>query len=233
MMKIRCIWEHNGSDTLLYADDFPGAYARGETLEAAIRKMPAEICAYQRWAGLPKEKGEVEIVQEKDSDLAICDADSDVLFESESKPLTMDEYQVLKQLVMKSAKDFHTLYDAIPDKQQSILPVRKTFYGQVPRTAQEMYEHTKSVNDYYFGEIGVETDHEGSIAECRERGFAALEETPDFLLMKPCEGSYGEEWSLRKVMRRFLWHDRIHAKAMVRMAKKTFGYDQVDDPFGF
>jgi hypothetical protein len=47
------------------------------------------------------------------------------------------------------------------------------------------------------------------------------------------EGSYDELWSLRKVMRRFLWHDRIHAKAMYRMAIKTFGALGVDNTFKF
>lgn len=42
-MTINCVWEHNGRDTLLYAVDFVGAYTRGETLEAAVRKMQAEI----------------------------------------------------------------------------------------------------------------------------------------------------------------------------------------------
>lgn len=232
-MKIRCIWEHNGSDTLLYAENFPGAYTRGVTLETAIGKMPEEVRSYQRWTGMKEETAEVEIVQEKQSDLAICDADSDVIFDSERKPLTMDEYQALKQLVLKSAKDFQKLYDSISDKNRSALSVRKTFYGQVPRTAKEMYEHTKSVNDYYFGELGIDADHEGSIVECRERGFTVLENTPDFLLMQPREGSYGEEWSLRKVMRRFLWHDRIHAKAMYRMAIRTFGQKAADNPFDF
>ena len=45
-MTINCVWEHNGRDTLLYAVDFVGAYTRGETLEAAVRKMQAEICSY-------------------------------------------------------------------------------------------------------------------------------------------------------------------------------------------
>lgn len=26
-----------------------------------------------------------------------------------------------------------------------------------------MYEHTRNVNDYYFGEIGISADNEGSI----------------------------------------------------------------------
>ena len=113
------------------------------------------------------------------------------------------------------------------------MPVRSTFYGQLPRTAFEMYEHTKNVNDYYFGEIGITTDHEGSIVKCRERGFGLLESQPDFLENTVYLGSYDEEWSLRKVLRRFIWHDRIHAKAMYRMALKTFGNNAVPNIFHF
>ena len=94
-----------------------------------------------------------------------------------------------------------------------------------------MYEHTLGVNDYYFGEIGVETDHEGAIVSCRARGFQALETAPDFLQNRLFSGSYGEEWRLRKVMRRFLWHDRIHARAMTRMAGRTFPESALPDPF--
>lgn len=46
-MTINCVWEHNGRDTLLYAVDFVGAYTRGETLEAAVRKMQAEMLLSQ------------------------------------------------------------------------------------------------------------------------------------------------------------------------------------------
>ena len=50
-MEIRCIWEHNGSDTLLYAENFIGAYTRGKSLEEAKIKMPAEIKSYLNWHG--------------------------------------------------------------------------------------------------------------------------------------------------------------------------------------
>jgi hypothetical protein len=96
-----------------------------------------------------------------------------------------------------------------------------------------MYEHTKNVNEYYFSEIEVEADNIGSIYECRKRGFEALEAKPDFLNNPIIEGSYGEEWSLRKVFRRFIWHDRIHAKAMYRMAVKEFGIEYIPNPFCF
>ena len=233
-MKIECVWEHNGEDTLLYAGSLPGAYTRGESLETALRKMDREAISYLRWTGAPDpERVAVEIVQERVSSLEIRDADSDVLFESEKVPLSFEEYAQLKALTLKSAEDFLALYEAVPDKTRSCLPVRQTFYGQVPRTAEEMYIHTKSVNSYYFGEIGVEADNEGTIADCRRRGFAALEATPDFLANPVVCGCYGEAWTLRKVLRRFLWHDRIHARAMYRMACNTFGSKLIPNIFIF
>ena len=233
-MVVNCVWEHNGNDTLLYAIDFVGAFTRGESLEIAKAKMPQEIVAYLKWLGVDTSDNiEVVIVEEKGSDLAIKDADSDVLFESEKAPLTSDEYEKLKALALKSAKDFLALYESIPNKSAAAIAERKTFYGQVPRTADEMYEHTKNVNEYYFAEISVDADNGGTIYECRRRGFEALEAKLDFLKNDVTEGSYGEDWSLRKVLRRFIWHDRIHARAMYRMAVKVFGVENVANPFCF
>lgn len=229
-----CVWEHNGNDTLLYATNFVGAYTRGESLEIAKTKMPQEIVSYCSWLGMEAAgKTEIVIVGEKCSELTIRDADSDVLFESEQAQLTIEEYETLKTLALKSAKDFLALYESIPDKNAAAAPERKTFYGRVPRTANEMYEHTKNVNTYYFAEIAVDADHDGNIYECRKRGFESLESNPDFLQNTVRKGSYGEDWSLRKVLRRFIWHDRIHARAMYRMAIKVFGAENVVNPFYF
>ena len=233
-MTINCVWEHNGNDTLLYATNFVGAYTRGESLEIAKAKMPQEIVSYCNWLGMDAAgKTEIVIVEEKRSELTIRDADSDVLFESEQAQLTIDEYETLKTLALKSAKDFLTLYESIPDKNKAAIPERKTFYGRVPRTANEMYEHTKNVNTYYFAESAVDTDNDGNIYECRKRGFESLESNHDFLQNTVRKGSYGEDWSLRKVLRRFIWHDRIHAKAMYRMATKVFGVESIVNPFYF
>ena len=235
-MKIECVWEHNGNDSLLYSSNFIGAFTRGATKEEAIGKMPLEITSYTKWMGgsvlLPL-ISDIEVIQEKASELDICDADSDVLFDTETIALSENEYMRLKALTLKSARDFLALYEAFPDKNQSVLTARKTFYGDVPRTAEEMYRHTKNVNAYYFGEIGTGTDNSGSILDCRQRGFEALEKQPTFLDLGVFDGSYGELWSLKKVLRRFIWHDRIHAKAMYRMGIKTFGKSIIPDIFSF
>ena len=231
-MRILLTWEHNGDDSLLYVQNYPGAYARGRNLQEALDKIPAEVHSYCRWAGLPWEADyEVEVTEEKISRLRISDADSDVIFEAEKEPLTHEEYERLKELALHSARTFEALYQAIPDKHRSALKERETFYGKVPRTAAEMYSHTRQVNSYYFGEIQVEADNEGSLEECRRRGFENLEKQADFLKNRVFEWE-DETWSLRKVLRRFIWHDRIHARAMWRMACKTFeGFKT--DTFGF
>lgn len=233
-MTIRCIWEHNGPDSLLHLAGYPGAYTRGASLEEALAKVPAELAAWHRWLGLdaPAECA-AEIVQEHAADLQVRDADSDVLFGSEAGPLTLEDYRRLKALALRSAQDFLRLYRAVPDPDASCLPARATFYGQRPRTAREMYEHTKNVNSYYFGEIGVDAGNDGDIAASRARGFALLEQRPGYLENPVVDGSYGEQWSLKKVCRRFVWHDRIHAKAMWRMACRTFGAGSVPDVFCF
>ena len=50
-MKIRCVWEHNGNDSILYADSFIGAFTRGASKDLAIQKMPSEIKSYLMWKG--------------------------------------------------------------------------------------------------------------------------------------------------------------------------------------
>ena len=147
MQTLGCVWEHNGDDSLLYSVEFPGAFARGETLEAALGKMEREVRAFLRWRGTPADGPlSFEIVQEAPSRLDIRDADSDVLFAAETGPLSRDTYRERKALALKSAADFQALYDAVPEKDVGCAPARRTFYGPVPRTASEMYAHVLHVN---------------------------------------------------------------------------------------
>ena len=223
-MKIRCVWEHRGEDTILWPPEHPGAFARGASLSEALAKLPGDLKEWSAWTGVPApEDAEPVVAGEIESRLDVRDADSDALLDAEREPLPWEEYERLRDMALRSAEQFLRLYESVPDPDRSANPVRQTFYGAVPRTAREMYEHTKNVNAYYFGKIGVEADNDGDIVDCRRRGFAELEKQPDFLNNPLFEGSWDEDWTLRKLLRRFIWHDRLHARAMVRMVRRTFG----------
>ncbi len=234
-MKIRVIDEYNDKGHLVYAENLPGAYVRGKSLDEAVKKLPDEVERYMLWAGMETYCAVPEhtVVQEKRSSLAVEDADSDVIFDSERRPMDMYSYMSLRKLALKSAEDFLLLYQSVPDKDSALQAPRKTFYGDVPVTARQMYEHTKNVNSYYFEQLSVEVSNAPDILACRKTGFDLLEQQENFLTNGAVSGSWNEEWSLRKLLRRFIWHDRIHARAMYRMAAALFGRDAVVDPFFF
>lgn len=237
LITVDAVVEYNDAGYLVYAGNFPGAFARGRILEEAREKMDGEIRRYVLWAQgtrLPQDAQIMtRIVQEKRSSLQVCDADSDVLFDSERPPMEAGEYAAQKTLAIRSASDFQKLYDAVPDRHCTCLPARQTFYGARPRTAEEMYLHTNNVTSYYVGEIGVNLQNTLAIAENRRQAFRLIECVPGFLNNAIFDGSYNEQWSLRKVLRRFLWHDRIHARALWRMATRIWGADMTSDPYHF
>ncbi len=225
--------EYNDHGCLLWALDCPGAFARGRTREEAEAKLPADVAAWCRWAGWELPLGPVAVTEENDQpDLNVADADSDMIFAGERAPMTRREYDALRALVLRSARDLDALYAAIPDPDAPLAPARGTFYGAYPNTARAMFEHTNGVTNYYVGELGAEAEPMSGCYEYRLKGLAALEALPDFPDLPVTEGSYGELWSLRKVLRRFLWHDRIHARAMYRRAKAVWG-EVIPDPFRF
>jgi len=225
--------EYSDKGGILYSLDCPGAFARGRSREEAVAKLPADVEAFCRWAGWEIPAGSVVITEEKfQPDMKVEDADSDMMLACERQPLTAEEYARLRALVLKSARDFDMLYASIPDPDAPLGDPRGTFYGEYPNTARRMFTHTNSVTAYYVGEVGAETDNLPGCHENRLNGLKALEEIPDFLNLPVIEGSYDELWSVRKVLRRFLWHDRIHARAMYRRAKAVWG-DRIADPFRF
>ena len=221
-MKIEAVCEYNDLGYLIYAANYPGAFVRGTTENEALAKFPGEMRSYLRWCGAltaDAEAPEVEIMQRKLSELQICDADSDVLFNLERLPMTQAEYEAQKLLTLKSARDFEALYRSIPHPDISGRPPRRTFYGEVPRTPRRMYEHVNQTTAYYAAAFGIKLENLPELLE-------------DFLSGRVHTAPDGEEWTLRKLLRRFLWHDRIHARAMWRTATALWG-DSVANPFFF
>ncbi len=46
VMRIECVWEHNGNDSILYSCNIIGAFTRGRTKEEAIGTSILKICTF-------------------------------------------------------------------------------------------------------------------------------------------------------------------------------------------
>lgn len=231
-MHIDAICETNGKGWLLWAAQCPGAFARGATENEALAKLPGDVRRFLHWAGEPA--GDITVTPGApiESSLHTEDADSDLLLEADCAPMTEADYAAAKLLVLKSARDFCTLFESIPNPDISPRAPRTSFYGPVPRTPREMYDHTNHTTAYYMAAFGIPFENMPDLYANRLQALAEIEEREELLTGKVCTAPDGERWTLRKLLRRFLWHDRIHARAMWRMAAPLWG-SAVADPFGF
>lgn len=235
MDEIFVNYEHNDKGVLLWAVKFPGAFSRGADFAEAAAKMPSVCRQYRLWSGTgtPPTGEEVKVLHEFKTSLAVEDADSCALFPEEKLPMTMVEYISLKSLCLKSARDFMTVYLSIPQKDRGLLKSRKTFYGKIPTTAREMMEHTNSTLSYYAAGVGIDMENLPDFVENRQQLLTKLEELPFFLSNQVYTAPDGEQWTVKKVLRRLLWHDRIHARALYRHAITFWAKERIANPFGF
>ena len=154
-MHIDAICETNGKGWLIWAAQCPGAFARGATENEALAKLPGDVRRFLRWAGEPA--GDITVTPGApiESGLHTEDADSDLLLEADCAPMTEADYAAAKLLVLKSARDFCALFESIPNPDISPRAPRTSFYGPVPRTPREMYDHTNHTTAYYMAAFGI------------------------------------------------------------------------------
>lgn len=232
-------FETNGKGHIGFIVELPGAFVRGRTEDEALVKVDGEVRAYLKWLGSDQRHDyDVRTVQRHRSSLAVEDADNEILLEVDRETMQEEEVERWIELVWYSGETFFRVYAHAEFKDwvdQS--RIRKTFYGENPRTIQEVFDHVKGCQYYYLSRTEIEFEEQ-------ERDFLSIRT----FCLGQLENLYrrnanslvfevaGEKWTLAKVLRRFIHHDRIHAKAMTRILEKQrrLGIiDQYEDPFHF
>lgn len=235
-MIVNAVVEYNDYGFLVFAENYIGAYVRGRSEQEALNKFNNEIKQYIKWSQKinvdENEKISIKIIDKLKSTNQISNADTSIIFESERKSMTYQEYENLKALCIKSAFDFQILYNSIKDKDAFDKKPKRTFYGSMPVTANQMYKHTNLMLSNYAGEIGVTVINTPAILNNRKQFFNFIEKYPTYLKNYIYRGNSNELWTLKKVMRRLIWHDRIHAKALWRLGVRL-GEKSILNPFYF
>ena len=221
-MHIIC--ETNGLGFLGWITDLPGAYIRGKTLEEARGKVNKEIALCTEWLNFEKAV-DMQINEEiKKSDLHIEDADSDIIFDSELIDFDkQDDFLFWCDKVLLSGTKTEEIYKKMSCKSLiDITMKRKTFYGDVYCTINDQYRHIVNVQNYYLNQIGTKMNIADEFRLNRMEFIEKLKEK----YLKEGNKLYrneSEDWTVKKVIRRTIWHDRIHIRAIERMEKRLSG----------
>jgi len=232
-------FETNGRGCLGYILQLPGAYVRARTEREALSKVRSEMKSYSRWLGAkPSPSVRTMIVQWHQSQLQVEDADSEILLDVDRRPFLDGEFTTMLDLVRYSGETIFKAYEQAELKEwvdESRL--RNTFYGVVPSTIQEMLGHVNGAQHFYMARLGVPLENvTDDFLEVRRRCVDELSSLHDSGVNSNLFSSENELWTLKKVLRRLVWHDRIHGKAMIRILAKQKGMKLIDDfsdPFRF
>jgi len=230
------ISEFNNFGVLLHFVTLPGAYTRGATEMEAYSKAAQEAALYCEWAEMPLPKDAPSIAERKEAQNGsrLADADTEILLSCDRLKLDIDVFDMWCELAIRSATSFDTLYDSIRDKDWvQAEKLRPAFYGKTPATAREMLFHADVVSEYYLSRIGLRSQlTEGKLLENRKTCVETLRANynNEFNIFEADQ----ELWTETKVLRRYIWHDRVHGKALYRHGLKM-GMDisEMVDTFGF
>lgn len=218
--------ETNGKGYLGFLCELPGAFIRGITLDQALLKMQHEATIYQRWLGNEENViYDTKVVQIHYTSLMVEDADSEILLDADRGEMDDKEFEKYIALIHASGLSVLHTYNSVElkdwiDEER----IRKTFYGPTPKTIQEIFDHVNAVQSYYLSRLYYDTVNNVGFMEKREY---CLDRISKVFKKENNYRTYDidhELWTVKKVLRRFLWHDRIHAKSIIKILKKQKQY---------
>jgi hypothetical protein len=237
--RISVALETNGRGFIGFIVQLPGAFVRGKTEEEALSKVNSEVHSYTKWLDIePPARYEVHVSQRHLCALTVEDADSEILLEEDKSPRNEREFMELSDLVAYSGETFYALFkNAELENWIDESRIRKTFYGEMPKTIREILDHVNGTQYYYLSRASPKAkERVGDFLQTRQNCLSALWELFEQQHNDRLFQVDNEEWTLMKILRRFIWHDRIHGKAIVRIMQKQkqLGLiSGVEDPFHF
>ncbi len=238
--SVSIAFESNGKGCFGHVIEYPGAFVRGRTEAEALGKVQQEVKSYLAWLGRRQKPGHLatDVPQRHHCSLMIEDADSEVLLDADIGETTSGEFDEMIKLCRYSGSTFVSLYekakfkDWVDDSKR-----RKTFYGDALKTIGETFNHVKRVQYYYLSRAKIPFGEKSrDFLEIRRHCLDELRKSFERNKNSIIFDVDNESWTLKKILRRYVLHDRIHGKAIVRMLEKQKRQAVIrryDDPFRF
>jgi hypothetical protein len=167
----------------------------------------------------------------------------DVLFEVECEPVTDDELERWINRIGFARRDLLAAYEALPEPMRDWTPPADTVrhrdpWAEDPRSADGIVRHVLQLEVYYRHALrdgaagGIFTDVADAANERAQtvdamRAVAPMDRVRVFLPLRP-GASEPERWTLHKVVRRIISHERAHTAELAE--RRTWAYLGVPRP---
>ena len=170
--------------------------------------------------------------------MCVEDADNEILLDYDREPLDRSMFVQWIQIASFSVACFQELYDAATLRDwRDPARDRETFYGVAPCSIREVYRHVDRVQGYYLRCLGLSPILDScSFVERRRECLSRITELYGRDSGRCVPRGEGEQWTTAKALRRYIWHDHIHAKSIVRTFQRQLErglLDRIHDPFKF
>lgn len=225
---VTLIAETNGRAVRLYSEKHHGACVTAESEQAALEKILPEINAVWQWGkGKPFAAAcTPEIVERHTVDYPLDGIESDVIFNIERGVFNAVAYRVMRDMATRSALSLSQLLDSVPDPDADLSGAGGVMAAV--GTAAEVRRITYFSTGLFLNKLGIDYENTGDIYFNRTNALVAAR--VDGFMRNETHVCDGEEWTLRKVLRRYIWQDRTLGNALYAAAHAVWG-DRIAKPF--
>jgi hypothetical protein len=209
--------------------DLPGAIAGAPDIDALRDVLPRTIAEYEAWLrahGEPLEMSSAWEIAETIDGEALAATGGEFCFDYDRAPIDSGELEHLIRYMTWSRDDLHAAIDSLPDALLDWAPPASSIasadaWAPEVRTIREIMTHVLQLEVYYRDALrdgpakGI-FEPAGDPAAERARTLDLLRSLDDaarsrvYLPVRPGR-STPEEWTVRKLIRRIISHERVHA----------------------
>ena len=202
-----------------------GCYARGSTREEAISLAPTSIEELQ--ARLSQSRFltnearppfSVVIAEEFRASPSSPDYIVNAFFDNDRIPLTDDDINYASSLLSLNRRDLMSIVSRLSED-----TLDWEISGEIQKNIRGILRHIGTAEWWYWdrlGLVGPRQELPDSLAELlgAVREFT-LQHLPELVGSIQTSTRLGEQWSPRKLLRRSIWHERVHTLQIARYLK--------------
>lgn len=205
--------------------ELPGCYARGSTRKEAVGLAPASIEELQarlsQSGSLTNEVRppfSVVIAEEFRAFPSSPDYIVNAFFDNDRIPLTDDDIDYARSLLSLNRTDLMSIVSRLSED-----TLDWEISGEIQRNIRGILRHIGTAEWWYWDRLGLAGPWQElpeSLAELlgTVREFT-LQHLPELVGSIQTSTCLGEQWSPRKLLRRSIWHERVHTLQIARYLK--------------